>query len=194
MGQLRIFLSYNFQDHAFVREIVQRVGYYLRKQREVEIYLWSEHAKAGNWIDQLEAELENCNAAVVFVSRAIGETQRDEIRSISRLKDRLIVTIVPGGELPEKQAGMIDWGNWARVTYEECNAEPALYAKKILQALRVDWIAPDGLPVDYLFDYERDIIKEYREGSGRISDSFVRRGAQRLGHGYFVMKQNCGTP
>jgi len=44
---LRIFLSYNFQDQAFVREVVQRVGYYLRKQREVEVYFWPEQAKAA---------------------------------------------------------------------------------------------------------------------------------------------------
>ena len=177
MGQLRIFLSYNFQDDAFVREIVQRVGYYLHRQREVEIYLWSEHAKAGNWGEQLEEQLRNCDAAVVFISRTIGETQRDEIHTISALNDKLAVTIVPGKALPEKQSGMADWRTWTRVTYEECNADPALYAKKILQALSVNWIAPDGLPVDYLFDYERDIIKEYRKGCGRISDSFVRRGA-----------------
>jgi 6-phosphofructokinase 1 len=174
---LRIFLSHNFQDEGFVREVVQRVGYYLLKQRDVEIYLWSEEGKAGEWAAQLKEQLENCNAGVVFISGTIGETQKQEIDALSRLHNTVVVTIVPDKELPEKRIGMVDWGAWTRVTYEACHGDPAVYAKEILRALRIDWVTPDGLPIGYLFDYERDIIKEYRKGQGRISDSFVRRGA-----------------
>jgi 6-phosphofructokinase 1 len=176
VGQLRIFLSYNFEDQAFVREVVQRVGYYLRKQKEVEIYLWSE-AKAGEWVEQLKTALNYCNAGVAFISSTIGETQKREIEALSELKDTIVATIVPDRELPGTHIRMVDWSAWTRVTYEECRGDPAVYAKEILRALRLDWVTPDGLPIGYLFDYERDIIKEYRKGRGRISDSFVRRGA-----------------
>ena len=174
---MRIFLSYNFGDQAFVREVVQRVSYYLRKQKEVEVYLWHEEAKAGEWAEQLKAALDYCDAGVAFISNTIGETQKQEIEALSKLHDTVIATIVPEGELPDKHIGMVDWGAWTRVAHEECNGDPAVYAKEILRTLRVDWVTPDGLPVGYLFDYERDIIKEYRKGLGRISDSFVRRGA-----------------
>ena len=72
---------------------------------------------------------------------------------------------------------MVNWGDWTSVTYDDCHERPALYAQQILLKLGVNWVAPDGLPTGYLFDYERDIIEEYRKGHGRISDSFVRRGA-----------------
>jgi len=173
---LRIFLSYNFQDQAFVREVVQRVGYYLRKQREVEVYFWPEQAKAGDWAAQLKAELENCDAGVAFISSFIGETQRQEIDALAHLRNTLVATIVPDSELPDRHIGMVDWGAWTRVN-EKCHEDYARYAKEILRALGINWVTPDGLPTDYLFDYERDIIKEYRKGDGRISDSFVRRGA-----------------
>jgi 6-phosphofructokinase 1 len=174
---VRIFLSYNFKDEDFVREIVQRVGYYLRKQKEVEVYFWSEGARAGEWAAQLEAELASCDAGVVFIGTAIGETQRLEIDALDNLKNKLAAALVPQEHLPGRRIGMADWGSWTRVTCEECQQDPALYARRILHILGVSWVAPDGLPTDYLFDYERHIIGEYRKGDGRISDSFVRRGA-----------------
>jgi hypothetical protein len=177
VGQLRIFLSYNFKDEAFVREIVQRVIYYLRKQRGVEVYFWSEEAKAGEWAAQLKVELKNCDDGVAFIGSAIGETQRQEIDALDNLKDKLAAALVPREKLPEKRVGMVDWGDWTRITYEACRQEPALYARLILQALGINWVAPDGLPTGYLFDYERHIIEEYRKGDGRISDGFVRKGA-----------------
>jgi len=174
---LRIFLSYNFNDEAFVREIVQRVGYYLQKQRGVEVFFWPEGAKAGEWAVQLKAELNNCDAGVAFIGSTIGETQRQEIDVLDNLKNKLAAALVPHEKLPEKRIGMVDWGGWTRVAYEVCRQDPALYARRILEALGVKWVAPDGLPTGYLFDYERRIIEEYRKGDGRISDSFVRRGA-----------------
>jgi 6-phosphofructokinase 1 len=175
---LRIFLSHNFQDEIFVREIVLRVGYYLQKQREVEVFLWSDAAEAGEWAAQLKTELENCDAAVVFIGSTIGETQKQEIGALSGLRKTVVATIVPERELsPDMHIGMVDLGAWTRVTFEKCHGDPARYAEDILRALRVDWVTPDGLPIGYLFDYERDIIFEYRKGQGRISDSFVRRGA-----------------
>jgi hypothetical protein len=177
VGQLRIFLSYNFKDEAFVREIVQRVIYYLRKQRGVEVYFWSEEAKAGEWAAQLKVELKNCDDGVAFIGSAIGETQRQEIDALDNLKDKLAAALVPREKLPEKRVGMVDWGDWTRITYEACRQEPALYARLILQALGINWVAPDGLPTGYLFDYERHIIEEYRKGDGRISYGFVRKGA-----------------
>jgi hypothetical protein len=86
---LRIFLSYNFKDEAFVREVVQRVGYYLRKQKEVEVYLWSEGARAGRWTEQVKAQLKNCQAGVVFISGTIGETQKQEISALDGLEKRI---------------------------------------------------------------------------------------------------------
>ena len=174
---MRIFLSHNFKDEGFVREVVQRVGYYLLKQRGVQIYLWSEEAKAGEWAAQLKTELENCDAGVVFISGTIGETQKQEIDALAKLHSTVVATIVPDEELPDKRIGMVDWGAWTRVTYEACHGDPAVYAKEILRALSIGWVTPDGLPIGYLFDYERDIIKEYRKGQGRIADSFVSQGA-----------------
>jgi 6-phosphofructokinase 1 len=174
---LRIFLSYNFHDALFVREIAHRVGYYLGKQKEVEVYLWSDAAKPGKWADQLKLELEKCDTGVIFISSTIGDTQRQEIGALARLDNLVVATLVPDSELPEKHIGMEDWTTWTRVPFDSCRGDPVKYAKTILNILGVGWVAPDGLPIDYPFDYERDIIKEYRNGQGRISDDFVKLGA-----------------
>src|SRR6266404_9878264 len=152
--QLRIFVSYNFKDEAFVSQIVQRVIYYLRKQKGVRVYFWSEEAKAGEWASQLKSELQDCDAGVAFIGSVIGETQRQEIDALDRLRNKLAAALVPREKLPERRIGMVDWGDWTRITYEACRQDPALYARLILQALGISWVAPDGLPIGYLFDYE----------------------------------------
>jgi 6-phosphofructokinase 1 len=189
---LRVFLSYNFQDEVFVREIAHRVGYYLRKQGEVEVFLWSDAAKAGRWAPQLRQELEQCDAGVVFISGTIGDTQRQEIDALARLENLVVATLVPDSELPERHIGMVDWSAWTTVPFDVCRRDPARYAKEILNVLGVSWVTPDGLPIGYLFDYERDIIKEYRDGQGRIAGDFVKLGAPATWP--WVFRDEAGLP
>ena len=40
----------------------------------------------------------------------------------------------------------------------------------------IEWIGIDGLPINYPFDYEKDIIKAYTQGKGSLEDKYVRSG------------------
>ena len=175
----RIFLSYNFHDEQLVQDVVRRISYYLRKQPEVEVFMWHEAGRAGEWPDQLREELSLCDAGVVFISRSIGNTQRQEAEIIDRLPLKLAAMLVPDEELPDLRSGMVDFGRWTKVTHHACAEDPAAYARSILKRLGVRWTPPDGLPDGYLFDYEKDIIEEYRSGGGKASGQLVSRGAPR---------------
>jgi 6-phosphofructokinase 1 len=45
--------------------------------------------------------------------------------------------------------------------------------------LNLGWTSEDGLPIGYPFDYEKDIIKEYIDGNGKLSLDRIRQGCPR---------------
>lgn len=159
---MKLFLSYNFDDQVFV----QRVNYYLRKQKNLEPYFYSGLTRPVNWIDELGKRLNECDALVLFLGKALGTTQALEAESmlpeIGNDKIKFILVKRSNAPIPDKlqlfKARHI-------VQVEDLTERNARHcAQEISQLLDIPFVLDDDLPIGYPFDYEKSIIEIYVRG------------------------------
>ncbi len=176
---MNIFLSYSFSDTDTL--LVSEAHYYLSKQPDVTPFLWSYDGKGPAWPEELANRLARADALVVFAGQTCGQTQPKEVTffcedNSPRKKKRPV--------LVAKLAQKIDQG--LRLLVNNClhlelsavgrtTVPPALgWAKAIIQALGMHWVADDGIPQGYPFQYEKEIIGEY--ANGKASLKRIREG------------------
>lgn len=168
----KVFLSYRLDDARFV----SRVHYLLRKQPHVESYFWGADARPDvpTWMDQVGVALAGSGGLVAFLGPEAGVGQAAEIQQVFQA-GRPVCPVVLAPPYPA-WAGMINQHHRNVVCEPGDTAAEALSAaRKILEFFNRPWIAEDGVPLDYLFDLEKDVIEAY--SSGTVPDDKFAQGA-----------------
>lgn len=172
----RLFLSYHFPD----RRLVCRVGYHLRKQDDVDPFVWdlAVGTDPDQWAAALDAELATCDAFVAFVGNELGYTQTKEIQAANNRRLGIaVVSVRTDGTVPEgfQLLSTVD----PIVVTDGTLAERSLQvAERIVAAFKdrlklSSWVPDDDVPTEFLFDYEKQVIEWYAEGQAN-EDPFPR--------------------
>ena len=163
MNAKKIFLSYKFDDEPFVL----RVNYYLKKQPRLKTYCYEdEKGRKRDFQTEIPPIIKESDAIIVFVGQELGQTQVAELKLAYQYHKNKIPQILVN--LPQAVTLGSDCGFFMQTyeffvkTLEEANALKC--AKKITEELGEIFIPDDDLPIDYPFDYEKDIIQAYIEG------------------------------
>jgi 6-phosphofructokinase 1 len=156
---LRVFISYNFADERLVGVI----SHLLRKQGAIDPFFYSHAKSAGVWTQQLADAITACHAFVYMAGREVGDTQQLEanwhFENRKDLKQQTLVVCLPGSTVPDavRLQGPFDP---VRIDLTQGDAAELL-AKEISVRLTGIWTPTDGVPLGYLFDYEKDIVEAY---------------------------------
>ena len=102
---VNVFFSYHREDQTDVKIVFDIV----------ESFFWSavrpwmdqqELTPADHWVNELIDEIENMNAAFVFIGpNGIGNYQEKEIKAIMEHKCPMVPVILPGGMIPPELEG-----------------------------------------------------------------------------------------
>ncbi len=177
---MQIFLSYHFdrENEIFVHEI----HYLLRKQRGIKTFFWSQHAQGHNYPAELETQLTNSQAMVIFAGQETGTTQCQEVTLHQKLPNtrqlviQLAAAIPAGLNLKTSLVDPIRVDLSKATDRSELRAIAIDCAKFIVQRLGLTWLSDDGLPFGYPFAREKDIIEEYVRGNGHPSLEMIKEG------------------
>jgi 6-phosphofructokinase 1 len=176
MKKVRLFLCYSFNDVTFIK----RVYYYLDKQETIKPYWWEEYGTAyGDFQPQIGKALLKSDAFLLFLGEKLGETQKGEVAVAilnQKIKNKLLIKL---GEvkIPKSIKKVGDWCPYVLSKYGD--EDSALRcAQTIVRKLGLEWKTNEVkeipyVPEEYLFDYEKDIIKEYIKG---ISGTLIGKG------------------
>lgn len=154
----KIFLSYNMKNDSL---FVQEVGFYLRKQPELEPFCYAEFEGNPNWRRLVENALRKSTIFVFFLGSQLGKTQiiEAEIALMQSGMERYLVLLDCQDIHSELRDFAADIHPIQIATGGSSAAEGC--ARKLVSALRLHWIPPDGLPIGYPFAYEKHIIEKY---------------------------------
>lgn len=179
---MRVFLSYHFDpdDETFVHE----VHYFLRTQPGLDSFYWSQHGIGVNFRIEIEKELQDSEAIIIFASKEAGETQLREVCFYSDLKEgrrmsilvQLAADVPPGLKLATAGMAPIRVALPSSSGASETRRSAVECARAIIQRLGLTWLPDDGIPLGYPFAYEKDIIEEYVQGNGHASWQKVAEG------------------
>lgn len=158
-----VFVSYSFKDE----ETASIISYLLKQQPDLVPFLYADEKRTKEWPDLLIEKLKLCHAFVYLAGETPGDTQVLEanwhFEYGVKNGQRTLMVCLPGCELPEK---FNIKGNFdpvrirgSRSTIEDPIAE---LAHQIALRLTGTWVPSDGVPLGYLFAYEKDIIKAYK--------------------------------
>ena len=188
---MKIFLSFHFdKDRPEYEQLVHRVRFYLRKQKDIHPYSYSGSKTDEKWRCDVGPPLIDCDKFVFFLGSKIGDTQKSEYQTfINRhpVKDSAITIQLPNAcILPDDlfeaavkthtvfEDKICDLGK-EDLSFEEVNTfekTAQMCARKIVRYFAGDqslrWVPPDGLPIGYPFSYEKTIIGEFVAGKGRL--------------------------
>jgi 6-phosphofructokinase 1 len=156
---VRVFLSYSFSDEEFVGV----VAHLLAKQPTIVPVWYGGEKRTGNWDKQLILHIDNCDAFLYLAGHTEGETQALEAEyhflTAKNNGRKTLLVCLPGGSVPmaHRMRGAFD-----PVVVKSGVTDPTGYiAQEISLRLTGTWIPSDGVPIGYLFDYEKDIVEAY---------------------------------
>jgi len=168
-------------EEALRQKIERQIG----KDNDLSEETASRIFEDKNWRKTIGNKIRNCEKFVFFVGSEIGNTQMLEalafIRKFEKVKIDKIAAVVklPGsGNIPDVLFQFSGHPSPIRPKnthhHDENGKDTINYKSSIRCAKNITdrllgknkWIEPDGLPLGYPFDYEKDIIQEYIDGKG----------------------------
>jgi 6-phosphofructokinase 1 len=186
MNTVKIFFSYCFDDEAFV----EKVNSSLVQQPLIKTFFYPEERRAESWVDSIEDYLKDCHGFVLFMGTRLGQTQKAEALKAQEYGKRGTVVLLPasGGETISARGART---RLVRMLPVDLNSfmdrdpicvsdvdETEQCAREIVARLGLLWDSL-GIPNEYPFEYEKDIIHEYLHGDGQISEARVAQGCPR---------------
>jgi len=191
-NRMRLFLSYNFDDETFVGGVNSCLT---QQPAIVDTFFYPDKRRADSWAELIEGELAQCDAFVLFQGEKLGKIQEAEALKAERSKQlRKIVVSLPTSDQKSTPPGAGARGdtcdcrdlpvNLASFMQVDSIRVPDLgaieqCAQDIMKRLQLPWDNL-GIPKEYPFEYEKDIIHEYLLGKGQVSDAWVAQGCPRV--------------
>jgi hypothetical protein len=188
--QMKVFLSYRFADEPFVRS----TNYYLTKQSDLMPYFFGDETHIENWVGEVSKALAEADAFVLFLGNVVGETQLAEAMAAlaagSRTQRETRVINLLGSELPSDLTIYYGLRGFQSIRVDALGEKDAQEcARKITKSLGRQWVPVDDIPDEYVFDYEKDIIRAYSQDS--IEPKLIDKGCPRTWPS--VERQECRT-
>lgn len=172
LKKMQLFLCYNFVDDSFIR----LVSYYLGKQETLKPYIWTVDGSAdGDYPPQIKKALKKSDVFLLFLGKKLGKTQKkevDEVISGSTIEKKILIKLGKV-KVPKSIEKVEKWYSVPLDKYGDEKSALACAKTIVTGGLHKPWIGEDGVPEGYLFDYEKDIIKEYIKG---ISGTLIEKG------------------
>jgi 6-phosphofructokinase len=183
-------------------QFVHRVNHYLNKQANLESFCYTFGPGRLDWDEILRGQLDTSDRFVFFCCGTAGEIQRMELKVWREQHEDHPQNLVlvrffgcrgdpDGVKICEEvhldklyaryQQQREQWLDPIKPDTRgdlsdglACECAKDIYGRL---GLKVSWIPPDGLPVGYPFDYEKDIIAEFVRGEGRLlTDKRLEQG------------------
>jgi 6-phosphofructokinase 1 len=180
----------HLSDEAFA----DRITAYLRKQAPFDdVYFFSTDVRANSWVAQVEPKLNEADVFVLMAGRQFGPVQCKEVAMAwQRHQTTKLSGQNPLDLLVVSLAEEIQWPTdpqcqqWVRGFTEihpirhlpthlchpdrvdESNAQMVAHEICTRLGKGEDWKFDFEIPYDYPFAYEKDIIKEFKKGDGRL--------------------------
>ena len=171
----KLFLSYRIKDGQFV----ECVNHCLLTQENVRTFFYPEERNSDRWDDLIDKGIKACDTFVLFLGRSLGKTEHTEALKAQHKKCRRLVVKLPGGRAVQRLPADLNCFHHLdpiRIVepLDELCAEET--ARKIIELIDRTWVRPDPIPAAYPFEYEKDIIREYIKGDGRLPANLVTLG------------------
>jgi 6-phosphofructokinase len=177
---MKIFLSYSFASSTQEQHFIARVSYFLKKQAGIETFFYVDEP-TKEWRKLVGPRVSRSSHFVLFLGTPLGEVQKEEAWYFMEgcggdRKNSVVVELPDHAERPDdlfqlhdtvkvsELPEMADDSDAWSLAAEEC----ALGVFSKFKSAKDIWMPDDGIPVDYPFDYEKSIIKEFKEGNGFI--------------------------
>lgn len=158
-----VFISYSFNDE----ETASILSYFLRQQPDLVPFLYADEKRTEEWPHLLIEKLKLCHAFLYLAGKKPGDTQVLEanwhFKYGVKSGQQTALVCLPGCEIPEEFSIKRDVDPvLIRESASTIQDPIADIARQIAVLLTKTWIPSDGVPLGYLFDYEKDIIKAYK--------------------------------
>ncbi|MGO8697052.1 MAG: 6-phosphofructokinase [Limisphaerales bacterium] len=198
---MKLFISYhlhqrNENHHTSDEAFAERVAAYLRKQTSLTVYFFSTDQSPNNWAGQVSPKLNDAEVFVLFAGKEFGPVQRREAdiawgrhldgeMSGQNKLNLLVVGVVEEIRWPIDPQCQ-GWANGFAAIHpirympthlsqpdrvDESSAQKAAHEICIRLGKGENWRFDFEIPYDYPFAYEKDIIKEFKNGEGRLPAS-----------------------
>lgn len=183
MTRNKLFLSFHSDpEHAPEhRGLAQLVAYYLRIQRDLEVFCYDRPWNNTTWAGYVTPFLKASKSLVVFAGRKAGRGQIDEVTKFCNLHRAagFLMVLSLDGDIPDEIAKQV-----ADFPLKQCYILPRLPAKwddnlqyhakelarKIHARCGLSQFWDDGIPIGYPFDYEKAVIDQYLARPSLIAD------------------------
>ena len=176
----KVFISYHFDDDE---EFAGRLNASLSSQPDIETFYYAEKKTGEAWSKLVERYLATSDVFILIAGKELGNTEIGEAQTAQNRKipnlfvvvlpadgvkasDRILTEVVPLLLQPFRELDPIRVNNIDE--YEKC-------AREIVGLLGLTWDCL-GIPEEYPFEYEKDIIAEYMNGRGKVSEQWALKG------------------
>ena len=171
---MKLFLSYKFKSEEL--EFVHKISERLSKKKVIVPFLFEKHAKGGDFVAQLNDEIDKCRFFILFWGKKIGVGQNIEI-PLAKAKNKTIIPVKLPDHCDSEKFGPIEpvvkLQNSIEVTdYSESSEIEC--CDNIIKL--IGKVHDDGLPEGYPFDYEKTIIENFIENDGSLSEKYMEMG------------------
>jgi 6-phosphofructokinase 1 len=183
-----LFLSYKF--NSIGETFANKIYFILKKQKALNILFWKYSAEPGDFTVQLRKMIKNSEYFIFFWGKEIGKLQIQEVGYAIDNRIEIIPIKLPNYQKPKnlrpycdllqklessKASILVTEEELEKINKAAINATKDLIENK-LKKLNLGWIPEYFLPNGYPFSYEKDIIKEFIEGKGRLGVDRVKEG------------------
>jgi 6-phosphofructokinase 1 len=183
---MEVFVSYTFDSD--LEKIAKEIVSIIKKKTSYKAFFWTDAAAPGLFRKILQKEIRNCDYVVLFWGNRVGDTQIQEIGYALEMGKTIIPVKSPGHEKPvnldSRHAILSKLEQYAAIHLKRnfrrnLATEAQRATDDLIEKLRYGFDEIKGLPKDYPFQYEKDIIRAYLEGNGQLPEKLVRQGCPR---------------
>jgi 6-phosphofructokinase len=179
-----VFFSFNLEND---KDFVTKVYFYLNRQPELKVFKYDRREHGSRFDDEIGAAIGTAMYIVFFHGLKIGQYQADEAlnwfnkHSNSPECRRIIVELYNPAPWPEKLFRFPDGVDPIRISLNAkesklTESDAVKCAAELARMIINKWIPYDGLPNQYIFDYEKDIIEQFASLQNKPEDKFLRDG------------------
>lgn len=180
-----VFFSFNLENDTW---FVKRVHIYLKRQPGLKVFFYDQHEHGERYDSEIGSALKGSSYFVFFRGQIIGNYQAKEATQWLKFhgentadNHRLLVELPDPAPWPDKLFSYDEGVDPIRVTLSggetkltERNASEC--AAELARSINRKWLPFDGLPENYIFDYEKVIIEQFAPTRDKPEDRYLNEG------------------
>lgn len=185
-----VFLAYNLEND---QKFVEHVKYYLSRQPNLNIFFYDRHEHGDDYNTIIPQEIKKTNYFVFFHGSKIGLYQIGEALEWLKIKNdskrnksldqyNTIIVELPNPDELDQNLFIFHQGIdplKIRLEIGENNLgekHAMICAADIARSINGKWIPYDGIPDEYIFKYEKNIIDQFVTNNGIPEEKYLKMG------------------